>query len=182
MIKKKFSKTILIVGLILLILVCQASFIVNSANALIREIEETPTQIVYQAKHTLRDETGKFWQVVFYKRLKSGEIDTINLRLVGFPGAVEFTHPQPLKISYTQEKTFLAVDNFAEKAPATNVGEYQFPELLFNLNTNAKVVLSLPLKTNQQTIIKIPFPVLLEWQEVISHNIEGIGNTGKNIS
>jgi len=168
MIKQFFSKIILIIGLVFLILVYQSTLIVNSANALIREIKEAPTQIVYQAKHTLRDETGKSWQIVFYKRLKSGEVDTINLRLVGFPGTVEFTHPQPLKISYSQEKIFLAKDNFAEKAPATNVGEYQFPEVLFNLKKNAKVFLSLPLKTNQPAKIKIPFPVLLEWQEVIN--------------
>ncbi len=180
MIQQFSSKIMLIIGLVFLILVYQGSFTVNSANALIREIEEAPTQIVYQAKHTLRDETGKSWQVVFYKRLKSGEVDTINLRLVGFPGTVEFTHPQPLKISYSQNKIspankippankiFLARDNFAEKAPAPNVGEYQFPEVLFDLKTNAKVFLSLPLKTKQQARIKIPLPVLLEWQEVIS--------------
>ncbi|MGD1714777.1 DUF3122 domain-containing protein [Hydrocoleum sp. CS-953] len=168
MIKQFFSQIMLIIGLVFLILVYQGSFKLNSANALIREIEETPAQIVYQVKHTLRDEERKPWQVVFYKRLKSGELDTINLRLVGFPGTVEFTHPQPLKISYGQNKISLARDNFAEKAPATNVGEYQFPEVLFDLETNAKIFLSLPLKTNQPAKIKIPFPVLLEWQEVIS--------------
>ncbi|WP_426591636.1 DUF3122 domain-containing protein [Dapis sp. BLCC M229] len=159
----------LIIGLVFLILVDQGSFTVNSANALIREIEEAPNQIVYQAKHTLRDQERKPWQVVFYKRLTSGEVDTINLRLVGFPGSVEFTHPQPLKISYGQDKISLARDNFAEKAPAPNVGEYQFPEVLFGIKTNAKVFLYLPLKTNQQARIKITVPVLLEWQEVINH-------------
>ncbi|MDJ0518787.1 MAG: DUF3122 domain-containing protein [Trichodesmium sp. MO_231.B1] len=169
MIKQFLFKIMLIIGLVFLILVYQGSFTVNSANALIREIEEAPNQIVYQAKHTLRDQERKPWQVVFYKRLTSGEVDTINLRLVGFPGSVEFTHPQPLKISYGQDKISLARDNFAEKAPATNVGEYQFPEVLFSIKTNAKVFLYLPLKTNQQARIKIPVPVLLEWQEVISH-------------
>ncbi len=169
MIKQFLFKIMLIIGLVFLILVYQGSFTVNSANALIREIEEAPNQIVYQAKHTLRDQERKPWQVVFYKRLTSGEVDTINLRLVGFPGSVEFTHPQPLKISYGQDKISLARDNFAEKAPATNVGEYQFPEVLFSIKTNAKVFLYLPLKTNQQARIKIPLPVLLEWQEVISH-------------
>ncbi|NES03670.1 MAG: DUF3122 domain-containing protein [Okeania sp. SIO2F4] len=169
MIKQFLFKIMLIIGLVFLILVYQGSFAINSANALIREIEEAPNQILYQAKHTLRDRERKPWQVVFYKRLTSGEVDTINLRLVGFPGTVEFTHPQPLKISYGQDKISLARDNFAEKAPATNVGEYQFPEVLFSIKTNAKVFLYLPLKTNQQAIIKIPVPVLLEWQEVISH-------------
>ncbi|MEM1172709.1 MAG: DUF3122 domain-containing protein [Cyanobacteria bacterium P01_H01_bin.35] len=168
MIQQFLSKIMLIIGLVFLILVAQGSFTINSANALIREIEEAPTQIVYQAKHTLRDREGKPWQVVFYKRLTSDEVDTINLRLVGFPGSVEFTHPEPLKISYGQDKIFLARDNFGEKAPATNVGEYQFPEVLFDLKTNAKIFLSLPLKTNQQTRIKIALPVLLEWQEVIT--------------
>ncbi len=169
MIKQFLSQIMLIIGLVFLILVYQGSFTVNSANALIREIEEAQTQIVYQAKHTLRDKERKPWQVVFYKRLTSVKVDTINLRLVGFPGSVEFTHPEPLKISYGQDKIFLAKDNFAQKAPATNVGDYQFPEVLFDLKTNAKVFLFLPLKTNQQTKIKIPFPVLLEWQEIISH-------------
>ncbi len=168
MIKQFFSQIMLIIGLVFLILVAQGSFTVNSANALIREIEEAPTQIVYQAKHTLRDDKGKSWQVVFYKRFTSGEVNTINLRLVGFPGRVEFSHPQPLKISYSQNKISLARDNFAEKAPAPNVGEYQFPEVLLDLKTNSAVFLSLPLKTNQPARIKIPLPVLLEWQEVIN--------------
>lgn len=170
MIRQKLSKFMLVTGLILLTFIYQGSFTINSANALIREIEETPTQIVYQVKNTLKDETGNSWQVVFYKRLKSGEVDTINLRLVGFPGSVEFAHPQPLKISATQDKVLMAEDNFAEKAPAPNVGEYNFKKLLPELKTNTTVLLSLPLTDNQQVKIKIPLPVLLEWQDVMSRN------------
>lgn len=170
MIRKVLSKFLLVTGLILLTFIYQGSFTINSANALIREIEETPTQIVYQAKHTLKDKTGKSWQVVFYKRVKLGKVDNINLRLVGFPGSVEIAHPQPLKISATQDKVLIAEDNFAEKAPAPNVGEYNFKKLLPELKTNAPVLLSLPLTDNEKAKIKIPLPVLLEWQEVISRN------------
>ncbi|MEB3340191.1 DUF3122 domain-containing protein [Okeania sp.] len=172
MIKQIFSKFMLIIGLVLLIFVYQSTLIINPANALIRKIEEAPNQIVYQAKYTLRDDTKNSWQIVFYKRLKSGEVDTINLRLVAFPGSVEFTHPQPLKISLNQNKDnqiFLARDNFAEKAPGNNVGDYQFPEDFLSLETSTKLFLYLPLKAHQETRIKIPFPILLEWQEIISH-------------
>ncbi|MDJ0556987.1 MAG: DUF3122 domain-containing protein [Microcoleaceae cyanobacterium MO_207.B10] len=170
MIRKVLSKFLLLSGLILLTLIYQGSFNLNQANALIREIEEAPNQIVYQAKHTLKDQTNQSWQVVFYKRVKSGKVDSINLRLVGFPGSVEFVHPQPLKISVHLDKVLMAADNFAEKSPASNVGEYNLKKVLPELKKNASVLIFLPLTDNHQVKIKIPLPVLLEWQDVMSRN------------
>ena len=52
----------------------------------------------------------------------------------------------------------MAADNFAEKAPGFNVGEYNFKKVLSELKTNTPVLLSLPLTNNQQVKIKIPLP------------------------
>jgi hypothetical protein len=49
-----------------------------------------------------------------FKRLKNGEIKEIDLRLVGFPGTVEFNHPQDLKI-IGSEKVFQASDRSTSK-------------------------------------------------------------------
>lgn len=135
----------------------------QSAEAVIRQQQETPEQVLYQSRHTLRDNTGNSWQVILFKRVKSGELREINLRLVGFPGEVKFAHVKPLKIK-DADKILQASDVFTEKAPAPNVGQYNLKPILFQLSSNHLIELELPLE--KERTVKVPPAVILEWQSI----------------
>lgn len=90
---------------------------VPGSGAPIQEQTEAPGQVIYQTRHRLKDSLGNSWQVIFYKRVaESDETRNLNLRLAGFPGAVEFQHPQPLILTPSRGDKLEAADDFAEEA------------------------------------------------------------------
>lgn len=158
---------ILVAAIMLVILVSFGGLTSERAIALISQQEEAPRQMLYQARHNLRDETGNIWKLVFYKRTKAGEIDSINLRLIGFPGSVEFSHPQPLTLITNNGKVIEAGDGFAEQSPGGNLGEYNFKKIVSELPKNEALSLQLPIKNQGRVEMKIPLAVILEWQAVL---------------
>lgn len=161
-------KQILILGLCgLLILLLSLSLPTpQPATAMVRQLEEAPGQLLLQSRHSLRDKTGKSWQVVLFKRTTTGELANLSLRVVGFPGVVEFAHPQPLKIITGNGETLIAHDMFAQQSPAPNVGQYDLEDVLLKLPITEKVSLELPLVGNNSLQLPLPSPVLLEWQTI----------------
>jgi hypothetical protein len=133
----------------------------------IQQQTEAPGQVIYQTRHTLKDSLGNSWQVIFYKRVEeSNPTRNLNLRLAGFPGAVEFQHPQDLTLTTQRGETLTASDDFASDSPAPNIGEYDFQDIANRLPSRSSLELRLPLKERSATL-QIPLPVILEWQEVI---------------
>jgi len=141
----------------------------DSAIAAIREQQEAPGQMLYQSRHTLKDNTGSSWQLILFKRIKNGEVENVNLRLVGFPDAAEVSHPQPLKITTSRGAVFEATDEFAEKAPAPNVGQYQLTEILPKLSKTEGLELNVAIAGNNNCAIAVPIPVVLEWKEIAAN-------------
>ncbi|MFP4414689.1 DUF3122 domain-containing protein [Coleofasciculus sp.] len=164
--RRWLSRLLVLGASVLLIVIGWGSVTPPSAVASIRQIEEAPGQMLYQSRHTLPDETGQSWQIVLFKRVKAGEPKDISLRLVGFPGMAEFAHPQPLKIKTNTGKVLEAEDLFADQSPAANVGQYNITEVLSQLPTATGVKLSLPMKSDRTTTLRIPSVVILEWQTV----------------
>jgi hypothetical protein len=136
-----------------------------TALALTRQQTEGMGQLLYQSRHSLRDEIGSPWQVVLFKRVKDGETVEISLRLVGFPEEIEFVHPERLTITTAKGEILVANDVFAQESPAANVGQYQMQDILPQLPVTEAIELSLPLE-NPRTL-QIPTPVLLEWQSLL---------------
>ncbi len=58
------------------------------AFASIHKYPETGDRVMFRSVQSLRDNHDKAWQVVLYKRVQSGLVNSFNLRLVGFPGTV----------------------------------------------------------------------------------------------
>ena len=145
-----------------------------SALALTRQQLEGPGQLLYQSRHSLRDDTGSPWQVVLFKRIKDGETREISLRLVGFPEGIEFLHGERLTITTAKGEILAAKDAFAEKSPAANVGQYEMQDILPQLPVTEAIELSLPLEAPRH--LNIPIPVLLEWQSLLfSANVRLFG-------
>ncbi|MBR8826783.1 MAG: DUF3122 domain-containing protein [Gomphosphaeria aponina SAG 52.96 = DSM 107014] len=150
--------------LVIILLLSLNIFFSSPVLASIRETEEAPGQVLIQSRHTLQDFEGNSWQVVLFKRVKPDHSASVSLRLVGFPGNVEFSHPQPLIIAVGSEIKS-AEDMFAQLAPAPNVGQYDFTEIITELSPNLSLRLSLPLN-NQSLELKVPSVVVLEWLKV----------------
>lgn len=143
---------------------------ITPAIASVRELQEAPGQILYQSHQTLRDNQKNSWQVVFFKRVKEDNSTKINLRLVGFPDLIEFAHPEDLSIKISSDLILKAPDIFPNetKSPAPNVGQYDFKELVNQLETNNLWLLELPLKNNKKITLKIPYFVIQDWLNVIA--------------
>ncbi|BAQ65319.1 DUF3122 domain-containing protein [Geminocystis sp. NIES-3709] len=141
------------------LIICDQSF-----ADVIKQIEEQG-QILYQVRNRLTDNEGNNWQIILFKRLKEGKTTEVDLRLVGFPDAVKFNHPQDLTLSTVKGEQIKAHDQFAEKAPADNVGQYDLQKILSRSIDEKSITLLLPVK-EKSLALKIPYPILLEWQEI----------------
>ncbi len=124
----------------------------------------SPTIKLYKTQQTLRDPLGYSWQVIVFKEITNGQPSDTTLRLVGYPGAVEFVHPQPLTITTNEAKQLSVSDVFAQKSPAPNVGQYKLSEILPNLPSDF-VTLSIPLKKGPVKL-RIPPFVVEDWQKI----------------
>lgn len=161
-----FSKWLLLGMLLAIALLGAGSLMPESAFAEIRQMEEAPGELLYQSRHSLRDRAGYSWQVVLFKNVKAGQVTSVSLRLVGFPGVVEFSHPQPLQIKISSGDSFTAEDLFAEASPAANVGQYDLKAVLLKLPTDRQVLLSVAMADDRILELPVPPPVVLEWQSI----------------
>ncbi len=59
------------------------------------------------------------------------------------------------------------MDQFSKKAPAPNVGQYDLKDILIKLAGEKSLTINLPIKENLS--LNIPYPVLLEWQEIVNY-------------
>lgn len=121
-------------------------------------------RVMVRSLHTLRDRADHAWQVVLYKRVQNGLTQSLQLRLVGFPGGAALNHPSTLKITTGTEKTWIA----AETAPVTdalNVAEYDLFQVMRELTATTPLRLTLPVK---EAAIELPIPpfVVEEWRQV----------------
>ncbi|MFP4296352.1 MAG: DUF3122 domain-containing protein [Spirulinaceae cyanobacterium] len=164
-IRRFFSGLLLFSSLVLLLSFFLGHFNTSPALAAVYSHREAPGQILYKSRHTLRDNNSNSWQVIVFKQIKPNSASSTNLRLVGFPGTVEFEHPQPLKIT-AKSRDFLAEDIFAEKAPGANVGQYNVAAVLPQLPLGQTVKLEIPVKNSFPLSLAVPSEVVLEWKEI----------------
>ena len=149
-----------------LLLLITVNLTIQPAIALVQKTEETPGQILYQSRHNVRDSRRNSWQVILFKETKTNQPDTINLRLVAFPGVAEFAHPKDLQIATSNGQNFTAADIFENKSPAPNVGQYDFSAVLDKFPEAYFLKLSLPIVDEQSLILNIPPSWVEEWQEI----------------
>lgn len=120
-------------GLLLFLLLCQLA-LTQPAWAALRLHQNAPGIMRYHSQQSLRDTSGNALQVILFKQTTTGKPTQFHLRLVGFPGIIEFLHPQRLEVIKASGQILTAIDVYAEGAPAANVGEYNFTEILAQLS------------------------------------------------
>jgi hypothetical protein len=140
------------------------------AFAVVTQIEEYPGQMLYQSRQTLRDQTGKSWQAIAFKRIHPEGSASVSLRLVGFPGAVKLDHTQPLTLSTSMGQTLTAKDISSEisleKPTLENVAEYDIKSVLPELQSEIPLHLTLPVVSGSAVELEIPFTAIQEWQTI----------------
>ena len=140
------------------------------AFAAVTQIEEAPGQMLYQSRQNLRDRTGKSWQVVAFKRVRPDGSAMVSLRLVGFLGAVELDHTQPLTLTTSTGQILTAKDVTNEishgATTLANVGEYDIESILPQLHSEIPMELALPMLTGSAIKLQIPSTAIQEWQTI----------------
>jgi Protein of unknown function (DUF3122) len=157
-----------------LLIVCVGSLLVLWSPlpvfATISKLEEYPGQMLYQSRQTLQDQTGKSWQAIVFKRVHPEGTDTVSLRLIGFPGAIEFDHTQPLTLLTPMGKLLTAKDISndisQDNPPPSNVAEYDVKAILPQLKIEKPIKLTLPVSTGSAIELDIPFTTIQEWQTI----------------
>ncbi|MBD1913482.1 MULTISPECIES: DUF3122 domain-containing protein [unclassified Leptolyngbya] len=141
------------------------------AIATIHTYPEVGTQVMYRSLQALRDASDQSWQTVFYKRVKDGMVQSIHLRLVGFPGVTELVHPRSLQFSDRNGHTWEAPDIFAESNLdpnlATNVGEYDVIPVVQAFETGRSLWLQVSVTGGETVEIPVPPFAVREWQQVL---------------
>lgn len=150
-------------GLLLLLLLCQLT-LTQPAWADLRLHQDAPGVMRYHSQQSLRDASGNALQVVLFKQITPGKPTEFHLRLVGFPGIIEFLHPQRLEVITTSGQILTAADVYASGSPAANVGEYNFTEILAKLSAKDAPTLAVQLKGDRVLDLKIPKSLAQEWQ------------------
>jgi len=143
------------------------------AVAKIRKLEEAPGQIVYQSRETLIDQHGNSWQAIAFKRVSPNEKTSVELRLVGFPGAIAIDRSKPLLLTNSMEKNMTAADNsslvFTDlSAPEPNVGEYDIHLFLPNLQPAIPLKLTLPMINGEAINLPAPTSFVQDWKTLLS--------------
>ena len=142
--------------------------IISSQPALasIHTYPESSTQIMYRSRQSLRDLSDRAWQTILYKRIKSGKLITLKLRLVGFPGIIELAHPQKLQINTGTGNIWNAEDVLVDSSFPANVGEYDFLEVMKKLNSDTPLRINIPLQGEKSAELVVPIFAVKEWRKL----------------
>lgn len=136
------------------------------ALASIHKYPETGDRVMFRSVQSLRDNQDKAWQVVLYKRVRSGRGDSLNLRLVGFPGT-QLDHPVALKVVAGNLELALANDIWRKSDLPVNVGEYDFKLMVAQLKSDRPLGLNLPVQGKKDLQILVPTFAVREWRRLL---------------
>ncbi|BBC27061.1 DUF3122 domain-containing protein [Pseudanabaena sp. ABRG5-3] len=173
-IRKFFSWLLLIGAITIFVLIGLGILDAPHAVAAIRQLEESPNQIVYQSRQSLKDQHDHTWQTVAFKRTLPDGNSSFELRLVGFPDMVAIDHSQPLTLTTSLGKTLIAADT-SEKIftdgsqPQPNVGQYDLQPVLSELQAEIPLQISLPTVKDDAISLSIPPALVTEWQTVANY-------------
>ncbi|MBM0743617.1 DUF3122 domain-containing protein [Phormidium sp. CLA17] len=149
-------------------MICVLSLLLSfspPAIASVHTYPESDNYTMFRSLQTLRDQSDRAWQFVLFKRVHGGQVESIHLRVVGFPGSGELEHPADLQITSPQQ-TWMATDTLPQISPfPTNVGEYDALDVVTGLTSDAPLKLELPAVKSKVAIAVPPF-VVKEWRRV----------------
>ena len=141
---------------------------IKPAIAAITETDMAPGYTHCRSEQVLNDEEGNRWQVMFFTRVDSPQVASLNLRLSGISSFLTIQSQKPLIIS-TSSSHYEADNIFLEEPPLPSIGQYDLKHIFPQLPTT-ELMLEVPLENSQSTHLRIPATVVKEWQEVAAKN------------
>ncbi|BAY82594.1 hypothetical protein NIES267_20770 [Calothrix parasitica NIES-267] len=153
---------------IIILILIAIGFTTPESTAMLRQHHDAPGVLRYHSQVAIKDKQEYNWQVLLFKKIKPGVKQELDLRIVGFPGIFEFSHPHSLEIITKSGKLLSASDVFATSSPALNVGEYSFTDVLPKLTEIESLKLNLPLLGEEKKILEVPKSVVSEWQLLVT--------------
>jgi len=168
-IHKVFSRLLLVGTIAVFALIGLGSLDPPNASAAIRRLEESPNQMVYQSRQSLKDQHGNTWQTVAFKRTRPDGNSSFELRLVGFPNMAEIDHAQSLTLTNSLGKTLKANDtssNIFKEGTPLNIGQYDLQPLLSELRAEIPLQLFVPDLSGEEIRLAVPPSLVAEWQTV----------------
>ena len=170
---RKFFSWLLLIGAITIFALIGLGILdTPSASAAIRQLEESPNQMVYQARQSLKDQHGNTWQTIAFKRVRPDGNSSFELRLVGFPNLVAIDHAQSLTLTNSLGKALTANDtssNIFKEGAQANVGQYDLQPLLSELQAEIPLKISLPTIKGDAISLSVPPSLVAEWQTVANY-------------
>ncbi|NJN62858.1 MAG: DUF3122 domain-containing protein [Coleofasciculaceae cyanobacterium RL_1_1] len=143
--------------------------VTQPAIASVHTYPQGAEQILFRSLQSLRDQTGRSWQLVFFDQVDRGEIKLIHLRLVGFPGLELARSPLTLTAQTGQRWTAPSVTT-AElnvlELPA-NTAEFDLFEVMRDLQDDSVVDLRLDLVGGDRVALTVPVAIVREWRSVL---------------
>jgi hypothetical protein len=141
------------------------------ATAAIRQLEEAPGQVVYQSRQAIQDQMGDRWQLIAFNRLRPDGRTSMELRIVGFPGAAQFDRGRSLLITPTLGSALTAPDTSSaafsdDVAPQPHIGQYDIQAALPQLPTAIPARLALPVVNAPDRILRLSPQLIQEWKTV----------------
>ena len=112
----KLLKRCFIIAIFLLITI---GFPTQESVAMLRQHHDAPGVLRYHSQVSIKDKQEYNWQVLLFKKINPGVKQELDLRIVGFPGIFEFSHPHSLEIITASGKFLSASDVFATSSPAS---------------------------------------------------------------
>ena len=165
--------------LLLFVMFSWVGIIGSPAEAVMFQQQEAPGQILTQSRSSLRDINGRSWQVICFRRQRPDGGQVLLVRLVGFPGMQDVSHPHDLEVKTALGEVWYAPDRVDLIGPAQerpgNVGQYDLEAVLDYLKPEIPTRLGVTLvssnptdnPTEIETIeLRLTPGILREWQQV----------------
>ena len=158
-------KRILSVSLVSLFL--WGSGLILPVFASIHTYPEANQQVLYRSRLSAPDTQNQAWQLILFKRVQAGQVKEFQLRLVGFPGQVEISHPASLSIEDSHGHVWSISDmtqNELQIAPVqSSVGQYDMLPLMGELTQAQRLDLQIPLLDQSTRRVAVPQSMVREW-------------------
>lgn len=142
-------------------------FVSAPAWASIHTYPEANQQTLYRSRQSTPDVMNQAWQVILFKRVQFGQVQTFQLRLVSFPGQVELEHPQPLKVTDSHDSLWQVKDvtlDDPQLVPVQNsVGQYDLLDVMADLTQPQRLDIDISLGQDQTRHLVIPQSMVREW-------------------
>lgn len=165
----RFLGSLLIVGMLVVGLAWDG--VIAPAQAALRQLEEAPGQTVVQSRQTLKDQQGKTWQAIAFRRTTPDGADHFYLRLIGFPGVATLDRSQPLKLTNFRGKTWEAADDSeamftdaSQDQPSS--GQYDLGLILRELETAVPLKLRVATVDGPDMILNVAPEMIAEWRSL----------------